>query len=83
MWSCGLNTYHQLGHSPPPPKLLVPRQLAARSLHAAGESVVGICATRFHTVIWGQKAVLTFGLHAGQLGHLKGPNTTIIFPKQV
>ncbi|KAJ9579143.1 hypothetical protein L9F63_024751 [Diploptera punctata] len=83
VWSCGLNTYHQLGHSPPPPKLLVPRQLAPRCIHAAGDSVVGICATRFHTVIWGQKAVLTFGLHAGQLGHLKGPNPTIIYPKQV
>lgn len=83
VWSCGLNSYHQLGHLPPPPSLLSPRQLNPRSVFAAGESVLGICASRFHTVIWGSKAVLTCGLNAGQLGHTKGPNPTIVPPKQV
>ncbi|XP_069705770.1 inhibitor of Bruton tyrosine kinase [Periplaneta americana] len=83
VWSCGLNSYHQLGHSPPPPSLLSPRQLNPRSVFAAGESVLGICASRFHTVIWGSKAVLTCGLNAGHLGHAKGPNPTVISPKQV
>lgn len=83
VWSCGLNSHHQLGHSPPPPSLLLPRQLTPCSVHAAGDSVLGICASHYHTVIWGQRAVLTCGLNAGQLGHSKGPSCTIILPRPV
>ncbi|RZF45920.1 hypothetical protein LSTR_LSTR008297 [Laodelphax striatellus] len=82
--SCGLNTHHQLGHSPPPAKLLVARAINLRSLKVS--NVIGISAARFHSVFWTKDAVYTFGLHAGQLGH---PNIedskelTVIVPRVV
>ena len=32
--------------------------------------MVGICAGRFHTVLYTKDGVFTFGLNAGQLGKL-------------
>ena len=33
-----------------------------------GSKIIGICAQRFHSVLYTDSAVLTFGLNAGQLG---------------
>ncbi|XP_066994710.2 inhibitor of Bruton tyrosine kinase [Anabrus simplex] len=80
--TCGLNAHHQLGHTPPPSFLLSPRSILHKSIKSVG-TVLGVHAARFHTVIWGSKAILTFGLHAGQLGYPKGPESTQITPKVV
>ncbi|XP_013776392.1 inhibitor of Bruton tyrosine kinase-like [Limulus polyphemus] len=80
IWTCGLNTYHQLGVSPPPERVLSPRQLSLKFLK--GKEIVGVCAARFHSVLYTKDAVFTFGLNAGQLGHPKGDRTQIL-PRQV
>ncbi|GIY10667.1 inhibitor of Bruton tyrosine kinase [Caerostris extrusa] len=80
VWSCGLNVYHQLGHIPPPERLLAPKALSLKFLK--GKAVIGICAARFHSVIYTKDSVFTFGLNAGQLGHPKGDRTQI-HPRQV
>nr|CAD7404847.1 unnamed protein product [Timema cristinae] len=74
--TCGLNAHHQLGHSPPPPFLLVPRPLPQKVIKAAGP-VSGICAARFHTVVWSPSGLLTFGLNAGPIGPLKDPRREV------
>lgn len=78
VWTFGLNTYHQLGHSPPPEKVLSPKQVKTLKNVPA----VGICASKFHTVIWSKNQLYTCGLNGGQLGHLKG-DATIPAPKIV
>lgn len=80
--TCGLNTHHQLGHTPPPKKLLVPRPLPLIKM-TKGADVKGVAAARFHTVFWTEYHVYTFGLHAGQLGHPVTPERTIVTPRLV
>ncbi|XP_063243097.1 inhibitor of Bruton tyrosine kinase [Bacillus rossius redtenbacheri] len=81
--TCGLNTHHQLGHAPPPAHLLTPRPLAQKATRAAGE-VRGVCAARFHTVVWGSAALLTCGLNAGQLGHPRAAQErSVVLPRLV
>jgi len=75
--TCGLNTYHQLGHTPPPPLLLAPAPCTAR-----GTKALGVAAARFHSLYWTTDGVFTWGLNAGQLGHIKGERT-VIQPKLV
>ncbi|XP_054716016.1 inhibitor of Bruton tyrosine kinase-like isoform X2 [Uloborus diversus] len=75
VWSCGLNTYHQLGHIPPPERLLIPKAISLKFLK--GKEIVGVRAARFHSVIYTKSCVYTFGLNAGQLGHPKGDRTQI------
>ncbi|XP_075218309.1 inhibitor of Bruton tyrosine kinase [Lycorma delicatula] len=82
VWTCGLNTHHQLGHVPPPNKLLVPRPLPLNKI-TKGVTVIGVSAARFHTVFWTEDSLYTFGLHAGQLGHPALPESTIIAPRLV
>lgn len=82
VYSCGLNEYHQLGLTPAPEKCLVPRQLNLKMLK--GRPVFGVCAGRFHTVLYTKDSVFTFGLNAGQLGHPKPKNDRRISqPRQV
>ena len=33
-----------------------------------GKTIEGVCAQRFHTVVYTKDAIYTFGLNAGQLG---------------
>lgn len=80
VWTCGLNTYHQLGHSPAPERLLSPKAIKYLKNHSV--KVEGICAARFHSVVFSSDAIYTFGLNGGQLGHLKGEKTQIN-PQQV
>lgn len=78
--TCGMNTYHQLGHLPPPTQLLSPKPISLKFLK--DKKVVGICAARYHTVVYTKDAVYTFGLNAGQLGHPKGDRLQSV-PRQV
>ncbi|XP_076307674.1 LOW QUALITY PROTEIN: inhibitor of Bruton tyrosine kinase [Tachypleus tridentatus] len=80
IWTCGLNTHHQLGLSPPPERVLSPRQLSLKFLK--GREIIGVCAARFHSVLYTKDAVFTYGLNAGQLGHPKGDRTQVS-PRQV
>uniref|UniRef100_T1J4N7 BTB domain-containing protein n=1 Tax=Strigamia maritima TaxID=126957 RepID=T1J4N7_STRMM len=77
VWTCGDNSYHQLGHVPPPERSLYPKQI--RSLKKI--AIIGVAASRFHTAVCTKDAVFTFGLNAGQLGFLKGEEA--IAPRQV
>lgn len=45
--------------------------------------ILGICASRFHSVAWASNGLYTWGLHAGQLGHDKGSQNTQVMPKLV
>ncbi|XP_067126093.1 inhibitor of Bruton tyrosine kinase [Centruroides vittatus] len=80
VWTCGLNTYHQLGHVPPPERVLCPRPITLKLIK--NQEFIGVCAARYHTVLFTNDAVFTFGLNAGQLGHPKGSRTQIS-PRQV
>ena len=80
--TCGLNTHHQLGHFPPPPLLLAPAPVTARSSSPKFPAAVGVAAARFHSLFWTADAVYTWGLNGGQLGHIKGERT-IVQPKLV
>ena len=80
--SCGLNTHHQLGLQPPPPLLLAPAPLTPRGPRSP--RALGVAAARFHSVYWTKEAVFTWGLHAGQLGHIRGgQQRTVVQPKLV
>ena len=80
--TCGLNTHHQLGHFPPPPLLLAPAPVTARSSAPKFPAAVGVAAARFHSLFWTADAVYTWGLNGGQLGHIRGERT-ILQPKLV
>lgn len=75
VWTCGLNNCHQLGHNPPPERQLSPKPI--KLFHQKGVNITGICAARYHTVVYAKDGVYSFGLNAGHLGHLKGDRTEI------
>ncbi|CAH1798653.1 unnamed protein product [Owenia fusiformis] len=70
VFTCGLNTYHQLGLNPPPSHSLLPKQVVCKLWK--GKHIEGIAVGRFHTAVHTNTSVYTFGLNAGQLGHQKG-----------
>ncbi|KAG7336221.1 hypothetical protein KOW79_000914 [Hemibagrus wyckioides] len=82
VYTFGLNTYHQLGLTPPVASQ-VPKQVTSKCLK--GKNVVGVAAGRFHTVLWTRDAVYTVGLNGGQLGYLLDPNgeKCVTVPRQV
>lgn len=67
-----------MGFNPPPEKLLAPRPLQHFS-----RPVNGVIAMKYHTVAWNRKAIYTWGLHGGQLGHDKNGKKYIMTPKQI
>ncbi|XP_076077944.1 inhibitor of Bruton tyrosine kinase-like [Mytilus galloprovincialis] len=67
VYSCGLNESHQLGQTVK--KSLLPKPINGKVLK--GKQIKGICAGRFHSVVYTNHAVFTCGLNAGQLGHPK------------
>lgn len=83
VYTFGLNTFHQLGLSPPPASAQVPKQVFSKTLK--GRTVIGVAAGRFHTVLWTREAVYTMGLNGGQLGYLLDPNgeKCVTAPRQV
>ncbi len=78
--TCGLNTYHQLGISPPPANVNKPRPVR---IDLQGDFVFGIAASTFHSVVWTSTSLYTCGLHAGELGHEKSTDVTIPYFKKV
>ncbi|KAK7886467.1 hypothetical protein WMY93_026088 [Mugilogobius chulae] len=83
VYTFGLNTFHQLGLSPPPASAHIPKQVFSKVLK--GRTVIGVAAGRFHTVLWTKEAVYTIGLNGGQLGYLLDPNgeKCVTSPRQV
>lgn len=83
VYTFGLNTFHQLGLSPPPASAHVPKQVFSKNLK--GRTVTGVAAGRFHTVLWTKEALYTMGLNGGQLGYLLDPNgdKCVTAPRQV
>jgi len=79
--TCGMNTFHQLGLYPPPSILLAPAPITPRGT-TKHPSALGVAAARFHSLFWSSDSVYTWGLNAGQLGHMKGEKT-VIQPKLV
>ncbi len=73
VYTCGENFYHQLGHQPPPPRLLAPAPVGGGRGPGGGKvaQAVGVGAGRYHSVYWTEESLYTWGLNAGQLGHLK------------
>ena len=72
VYTCGENSYHQLGHQPPPPRLLAPAPVGGGGGRGApAVKAVGVAAGRYHSVYWSEESLFTWGLNAGQLGHLK------------
>ncbi|KAI5713388.1 hypothetical protein M8J76_015146 [Diaphorina citri] len=65
---CGLNSFHQLGLSPPPSHIVSPTPIPRSSLKSS-QPLIGVCCGRFHSVVYSSREVYTFGIHAGQLGH--------------
>ena len=66
VYSCGQNDYHQLGHSSLGAKCLTPKPIYNKVLR--NKTLTGVAAGRFHTVVYTNEALYTFGLNAGQLG---------------
>ncbi|XP_077432250.1 inhibitor of Bruton tyrosine kinase isoform X2 [Vanacampus margaritifer] len=83
VYTFGLNTFHQLGLTPPPVSAHVPKQVFSKTLK--GRTIIGVAAGRFHTVLWTREAVYTIGLNGGQLGYLLDPNgeKCVTAPRQV
>ncbi|KAL0275010.1 UNVERIFIED_CONTAM: hypothetical protein PYX00_003000 [Menopon gallinae] len=77
--SFGLNSYHQLGHSPPPEKVLSPKPIKALK----DVTIIGIKAAKYHSAFWSKEQLFTCGLNGGQLGHIKGADSTVSTPKVV
>ena len=76
---CGLNTYHQLGLKD---KTEVTTPMLLNSAKSKLPSAKGIAASKFHSLYWTDDELYTWGLNAGQLGHMKNEKT-IVFPKLV
>lgn len=79
--TCGMNTFHQLGLHPPPSLLLAPAPITPRGT-TKHPPALGVAAARFHSLFWTSDSVFTWGLNAGQLGHIRG-DKTVIQPKLV
>ncbi|KAG1714116.1 Inhibitor of Bruton tyrosine kinase [Nymphon striatum] len=72
VFTCGLNKFHQLGHSPPPSMLLRPTKVKMKIKFQSSIILVSVHAANYHTVIETTDGVYTCGLNAGQLGFDKG-----------
>ena len=59
-----------LGQQPPASRLLAPSPVGGRG-GVKPPPAVGVAAGRYHSVFWTDDAVYTWGLNAGQLGHIK------------
>ena len=76
---CGLNNYHQLGIKDKT-EITVPQLL--NSTKSKLPNAKGIAASKFHSLFWTEDELYTWGLNAGQLGHLKNEKS-IYVPKLV
>ena len=95
VWTCGSNTSYQLGHSgtSQSTNMLSPQPIGGNKMahHSsnknsekqASTAAIGIAANMFHSLFWTKDALYTWGLNAGQLGHLKGEDVYITNPKLV
>ncbi|KAK6170183.1 hypothetical protein SNE40_018638 [Patella caerulea] len=71
VYGCGSNESHQLALPiPVPDRTFVPKLMNPDAFK--GYRIIGVCAGRYHSVVYCSDAVFTFGLNAGQLGHARG-----------
>ncbi len=90
VWTCGTNNYHQLGQALSLKQAATPAPVSAawKGGAKAGSggtrfpAADGVCAARFHSLFWTREALYTWGLNAGQLGHIRGERT-VSAPKLV
>ncbi|ESO93242.1 hypothetical protein LOTGIDRAFT_82061, partial [Lottia gigantea] len=69
VYGCGSNVNHQLGFTDPVLEVsFTPRMINQEVIK--GYNIMGICAGRYHSVVYSRDAVFTFGLNAGQLGEV-------------
>ena len=90
IWVCGSNTSYQLGLSGTSQSAIVvtPQSIGGSKISNNSSSksssekqfssAIGIAASRYHSLFWTKDALYTWGLNAGQLGHIKSDNTTYI-----
>ena len=90
IWVCGSNTSYQLGLSGTSQSAIVvtPQSIGGSKISNNGTSksssekqftsAIGIAASRYHSLFWTKDSLYTWGLNAGQLGHIKSDNTTYI-----
>ena len=91
VWVCGSNASHQLGLSGTSQSahILSPQSIGGSKISSSSSSkitsdkqafssAIGIAASRYHSLFWTKDALYTWGLNAGQLGHIKSENTTYI-----
>ncbi|KAL7325160.1 hypothetical protein PS15p_207676 [Mucor circinelloides] len=77
--SFGNNSFGQLGyetdnHTNKDPMQLVPRKIQAQSLKK--QPILGVAASRVHSVVYTTTDIFTFGLNQGQLGYHQPDNET-------
>ncbi|XP_003738180.1 inhibitor of Bruton tyrosine kinase [Galendromus occidentalis] len=84
VFTCGSNKYHQLGFSARPEKLLEPQLLNPKAfLLNILESIQGVGAGKYHSALYTERALYTWGLNAGQLGHPKYGERFTVLPRKV
>ncbi|XP_046848381.1 inhibitor of Bruton tyrosine kinase-like isoform X2 [Xenia sp. Carnegie-2017] len=79
VYTFGLNEHHQLGHSSIN-KCLAPKLVQMK--YSKGKKFVGVAAGKYHSVIFTESQVYSWGLNAGQLGHNKLDKTQVV-PRQI
>ena len=91
IWVCGSNEFHQLGLSgtAQSANVVSPQSIgggkisSGNATKSSGDkqpfcSAIGIAASRYHSLFWTKDSLYTWGLDAGQLGHIKSENSTYI-----
>ncbi|KAL7754342.1 hypothetical protein RI367_000323 [Sorochytrium milnesiophthora] len=73
----GSSSSNSAGHGSESSTTLSPRILVNGPLKR--ESVFGVCASKFHTIVYNDKSLIAFGLNCGQLGHLQTLSTPSTF----
>ena len=91
IWVCGSNSFYQLGLSgtAQSANVVSPQSIGGGKISSgnatksssdkqAFSSAIGIAASRYHSLFWTKDSLYTWGLDAGQLGHIKSETTTYI-----
>lgn len=77
-----LSGYETDNHTNKDPMQLVPRKIQAQSLKK--QPILGVAASRVHSVVYTTTDIFTFGLNQGQLGYHQPDNETCqIVPRKV
>ena len=84
VFSTGKNVHNQLGVGANIKETSTPMQISLDSSAVKNmKTVIGIGASRFHSLCWTKQSLFSWGLNAGQLGHYKEAGKTVPVPKLV